>query len=436
MSEATAEKPPGRFGAAVAKLTGVNMFVYSLAFITSPILARALGPSGRGQIAAIGAIVVMAPWITELGMTAYLAREHARRTYPLGRLLGSTMPVIVGTSLIGVALAVPLAHAMGRGRHNVIEFVEIGLFILPAGVFLQALQGVTIADQRWGVMITAKLLNTGGAAVAIVLLAALDMLTVKSVAIIYLVASMIAGLPFLTALRGSRPWRFSASITRTGTVFGVRSWLSTIANVGNAQLDQLLMAGLVTSRQLGLYALAVTMSTATNVLIGATSNALLSRVAVGDSELAGRSARVALLIVAAAALAIGAASPVAIPLIFGSRFDGSIPMLIILLPASLFNVPSVVLGSALVAAGDPSSTARGQLAGLIVTVPALIVVLPIAAGIGAAWVSLVAYFVTSVIIVRAARRKFELSYRTLLVPTGADVQWLLSRVSHRTSRAA
>jgi O-antigen/teichoic acid export membrane protein len=408
----------------VFRLTGVNALLPLFAFVTSPILARTLGPAGRGQVAAVFAVVSLAPWISELGLTAFLSRAHARRSHPLGVLLGSTMPICMAASLVGVVLAVPLAHVLGRGRPDVVTFIEVGLVLLPFGVFFQTLYGLAVADQRWGLIMATRVLSSGGAAGAIVALSLLDALTVRTAAATYILCGILANIPFLVELRGSRPWQFARPVAREGLAFGLRSWLSTLASVGNLQLDQLLMVRLVTSRQLGLYSLAVTVASAAGSLVAATANALIPRVAAGDSELVARACRVTLFAVVVAGIGIGVTSPVLVPFVFGRAFDDMIPMLVVLLAGGVFGVVANILGSALIAGGNPSATARGQLAGLAVTVPALIVVLPIAGGLGAAWVSLAAYVVTFAIILRAAARTFDLRYRTLLVVTGEDVRWL------------
>jgi O-antigen/teichoic acid export membrane protein len=422
---------PSRFGAVVAQLTSVNILLVFLALVTSPILARTLGPSGRGEVAAIFAVVGIAPWISELGMTAFLSREHARRARPLGVLLGSTMPITLAASLVGVALAVPIARAIGHGREEVTSFIELGLLLLPVSVFAQTLFGVAVGDQRWRVIMLARIIAGGGSACAIVILSLSNTLTVSTAAATYIVIGLLANAPFLIGLRGSRPWRFVTPVARQGLAFGVRSWLSTIATTGNAQLDQVLIAGLASSRQLGLYSLAVTLSMASSSLVGATMSALVPRVAAGESELAARACRVTLLLAIALGVAIAATSPLVVPFVFGRAFTAMIPMLLILLAASFFYVPGQVLGAALIAGGNPSGTARGQLVGLALTVPLLIVVVPFAGGIGAACVSFAAYAVTFAIIVRAAAATFRLSHRTLLIPTLPDFRWLWQRIRRR-----
>jgi O-antigen/teichoic acid export membrane protein len=423
-----------RFGKAVARLTGVNLLIVLVAFVTSPILARTLHPAGRGEVAAIFAVLGIAPWVSELGITAFLSRARAQRSQPLGVLLGSTTPIALIASLIAVVLAVPLAHLLGRGRPDVVLFIELGLFLLPATATIQLLYGIAVGDERWHLIILVRILNVGGVAVAIVTLKLLGLLSVQTVAITYLTAGVLANVPLLLGLRGARPWKFDASVARTGLAFGLRSWLSTLANTGNAYLDQVLMAGLVSSRQLGLYALAVTLSTASGALITATASALFPRVAAGDSQLAARACRVTLLVVVAADVCIGASSPFVVPFVFGHAFVDAIPMLLVLLGATVFFVPAQILGSAIAAAGNPSATARAQVAGLAITVPALIVVLPFAGGMGAAWVTLAAYLVTFLVILQAAKRLLALPSRALLLLTGTDLRWLAQRLGRRTRR--
>jgi O-antigen/teichoic acid export membrane protein len=421
----------GRFGAVVLRLTGVSLLLPLFAFITSPILARVLGPVGRGQLAAIFAVVSIAPWISELGMTSFLAREHSRASYPVGTLLGSTMPIALAASLVGVVLCVPIAHLVGGDRTDVVEFIEIGLLVLPLAVFSQMLYGVAVGAQHWGLVMSTQILSAVGTASTIVILALLHALTVKTAATAYIVFGVVASAPYLAELRGSRPWRFNRPLARNGLVFGVRSWLSTVANTANYQLDQLLMAGLVSSRQLGLYSLAATVATVSSALINSTASALIPRVAAGESELVGRACRVTLSTVLLFGIGVGSTSPVVVPFVFGSAFDDMIPMLVVLLGASVFSVVSQVLGSALIAGGNPSAAARSQLAGLAITVPALIVVLPFAGGLGAAWVTLAAYGVTLLIALRAAAVTFALSYWTLLVITRQDLRWCWLHVRRR-----
>ena len=410
------------FASVVWRLTGANALLTILAFVTSPILARSLGPAGRGELAAITTVLLLAPWISDLGLSAYLARERAR-SQPRGELLGSVIPIALAASLVGAAAAVPIGNLLGQGRETVERFVEITLLMLPLTVFVQTLYGLVLGEQRWRTIVLIRVLAAAIPALAIVGLALADTLTVESAAVAYIIATLVANVPLLVGLQGSRPWRFRRSVSKSALAFGLKSWVNTIAHTSNARLDQLLMAALVSSRQLGLYTLAVTISTVSSSLMTAVSNALFPRVAEGEAELAARATRVATTMVLVLNLLIGVTSPFLVPLVFGESFAGSVPMLAILLGASVVQVAGLVLCSTLTAAGDPASAARSQVIGLAITIPALLILLPSGGGIAAAWISLVAYFVSLTIALISAVRLFELPMHSFLFPKTSDMSW-------------
>ena len=106
-------------GGRVAWLTGVNIMVAALGLITGPIQAHVLGPSGRGEVAAVVTTVAIATWVLDFGLTAFVARARARGT-TAALVYGTVVPLSLAFSLIGVAAAFPVAELIGQiGRAHV-----------------------------------------------------------------------------------------------------------------------------------------------------------------------------------------------------------------------------------------------------------------------------------------------------------------------------
>src|SRR3954453_22876627 len=63
----------------VASLVGANMFIPATALITGPILARALGPEGRGVFAAVTTPLLLASVLGTFGLQDALTQFLARR---------------------------------------------------------------------------------------------------------------------------------------------------------------------------------------------------------------------------------------------------------------------------------------------------------------------------------------------------------------------
>jgi O-antigen/teichoic acid export membrane protein len=424
-------QPRSGFGGVVARLASVNVVVILAGLVTGPLTARALGPDGRGELAIILSVLTLAPWVLDLGVSVWVGRERARGA-SRADVLGAALPVAVACSIAGVLAAIPLSRALGEERQVVVTFVQIGLFASPLVVVLQTLVGLAIGESRWGLFNLTRIVASVVPLVAVVVLASIGQLSVGAAAAAYLAGAVGGNLLLLSLVKGARRLVFGWSRSWAAATFGLRSWLSSLGNVANQRLDQVLMAVLVTSSELGLYAVAVTVAMLTSTLVGAVSSALFPRVAQGDPMLAIRSCRVTVGIVFVAGLFLAVITPAALPFVFGSDFDDSVPMALILLAASVPAAAATVLSAALQAVGDVGATMRAELVAVALSVPALVLVLPGGGGIAAAIVSLVAYTVRLGLELGPARRAFGARAASLLVPARSDVMWAIGQVRTRT----
>ena len=416
------------FARVVVRLTGVNGVILLMGLITGPVTARVLGVNGRGELAAITAVLTIGPWVLDLGLSQWLARERARGA-SREDLLGAALPVALGFSFIGAAAAIPLSHVLGQERDVVIMFLQLGLFLMPINVVLLTLVGLAIGESRWGLVTASRVVGAVLPAAVILVLAIVGRLSVGTAAAAYLVGGLLSGLVLLLTVRGVRRLSFNLRRSLTASSFGAKSWLGTVAATANNRLDQLMMAALVPSRELGLYAVAVTVASITFGLIGAVSNALYPLVARGESHVVARSSRLTMLAVAAFGATLATISFWLVPFVFGNAFSDAVPMLIILLLASVPMGGAIVLSAALNAANEPGAAMRAELLALGLTVPALILLLPEYRGIAAALVSLVAYSTRLAVQLPTACRLFDTSYRMFLVPTRGDLVSLMTRLS-------
>jgi O-antigen/teichoic acid export membrane protein len=422
---------PGRgIGSLVARLTGVNIAVAASSLVTGPIQAQVLGPSGRGEVAAVIVTLAVAAWILDFGLTTFVARARAQATEP-GLLYGTVVPLSCAFSLVGVAVAFPLAQLLGQDRHSVELFITIGLLLSPLTVGLLTLSGALWGEERWRLLSAMRLSGALMSVTALAVLALADELTVTSAIISLLLAGLLSNALILPALRGTRPWRFGRRLAREAVTFGAHNWLASLAFVANFRLDQMLMAGLVSSRQLGLYAVAVTTATFSSVFIGALTFGLFPRVARGDSELARRSCRIALSLVALTSIVAAALIPVVLPLLFGDAFRDAVPMALILLVAGITSAFVSVLGVSLAAAGHPRETVRPQVAGLVLGIPLLIFLLPSTGGVGASVISVGTGMVSAALMLLAGLRVFSGRPLDFLLPTREDLGMVRRRVLTR-----
>src|SRR5215217_3017452 len=115
---------PTRPGAVrvVGSLTAINLVVAATTLITGPVQARALGPEGRGDLAAIAQPLLLTLGLANVGLSTYVLREVATGR-PARVALGGVAPLTLAFGCV-IALAGPLiASFIAHGRETVNVFL-------------------------------------------------------------------------------------------------------------------------------------------------------------------------------------------------------------------------------------------------------------------------------------------------------------------------
>lgn len=408
---------------AATRLSVAQIVAYSAGFITGPLLARALGATGRGHLAAIIVPITMLGWLAGLGLGSWVTVETSRER-DLGAVLGTTGVLSIGLGFGAAIAAIPVAIALADGNRTVLIFMMVSIVLLPLSLFVQLLSSAAIGGSRWKMQARHR---TVPAILTLVLTSGLfvaDQLTLATAATVFLIGGLLSVVPLLPLVREARPLRFERPLAREALGFGSRAWASSLGALTNARLDQLLMIPLLPARQLGLYAVAVTYSTLPTVLSSALMTVIAPRVASGDDALVGRSLRVTVGLMLASGLCLSLLAPILLPLGFGGEFDAAVQMAWILVLAGVPLAATVVLTAAMTFMGRPGTPAFAQVMSGAVTVVGLLVLLPKMQAVGAALVSLIAYSISCVYMVVATARQLESGVAQLLRPRRTDMAWL------------
>jgi O-antigen/teichoic acid export membrane protein len=411
-------------------LAGVSMVSAAAGFITGPLQARALGAAGRGDLAAILVPLMLAPQLLGLSMGAYASRESARGM-AVRDIVGSLGGVLICIGAVGGTVGFLLADELAGGRSTVETFLKIGFLIMPFSLFVGLIYSLLAGMEEWRKLIVTRLIPVVFSVAGIVALYVTGTLTVATAAAVTLAGSFASSAQLMSVLRGHGRPRFKLPIAREGVVFGVKTWVGGMASLANQRLDQLVMIPAVAPRELGLYAVAVTLSSVPNLLTGAVAPPLLTRISQGDRALVPRALRTILAAVIALNLAVGAVTPALLPLAFGSEFRDAVDMALVLLVATVPSAGVAVLMTALVAGGRPEMTSVGEFLALLITAAGLFLLLGPLGGLGAAIVSLAAYSANFVLQLAVARRMFGGRLRDYLVLTADDARWLRRRLIGR-----
>ena len=401
-------------------------------FITGPLLARALGASGRGDLAAVVVPFTLAAGLLSFGISGYSYRALPRGR-AVGDVLGSLGLPLVLIGLLVAAAAIPAADALAGGRATVRTLLVVGFASMPlvlvGGLLLQSLGAL----ERWRRVFATNLTPFAVTFVAVVVLYASGRLTVATAGAATIGGALLSTIPGFALLREGR-LRFRPSLAREGVSFGVKGWLGGLALTANTRLDQFLMITVVSPRELGLYAVAVTLAGASGLAVGGLSPPLMARIGAGETHLMSQAVRIMLAATIAFNVLLALATPLLLSVVFGPQFSGALPMALILLAAQVPLVGALVLSSALQADGVPLIPTVGEGIALVITISGLAVLLPRLGGLGAAIVSFSAYATSFAYQVVMAHRRTGTPVRTFVIPTREDARWARARIADMTSR--
>jgi O-antigen/teichoic acid export membrane protein len=215
---------------------------------------------------------------------------------------------------------------------------------------------------------------------------------------------------------------------------GFKTWLGAMAYTANIRLDQFLMITVVSPRELGLYAVAVSLATASTALTSAVGPPLLTRTAAGQTILP-QTLRMTLLLTAGVSAVLAAAAPLLLRWLFGAEFADATTMTLVLLLAAIPFAGGAVIGSALQGDGTPGIPSLAEGMALVITIAGLALTLKPLGALGAALVSLVAYTSSFVFQLAFARRRWPAPLRAYLLPSRTDWEWAWERSGRLRHRA-
>jgi O-antigen/teichoic acid export membrane protein len=372
--------------------------------ITGPVIARELGPAGRGLYAACFAAMILAPVILGMGLPLAV-RRRASTGAPEATLR---------TIYIVLPFLVPVAVAIGFliERYVIAELdpTSARAFIVGMGCsvgFIATLcfQSVLIASRRYGAIAllqsTQPVALTFGVALGWIL-GSLTLPWVLTCAAASTLLSTLVGV-YLTRISPRGPRSRIRPLARESVAFAGSQAAETASNT----LPQIVAVVAIGAHDAGLFAIAITVASLP-MTVGHTIASVMFRDAASLAGEAGRrlsalSIRITALTAFVPVVVLACTTPVLIPLIFGEGFRGSVPITLICLCGSVFLTVNYVASQMLVAQDKGMLMTAAQLVGLGLSVALMFVIGPVLGGAGAALASVVGWLVTTIASLRALR---------------------------------
>ena len=436
-TDAAAADPRRRLARSAAGVFGAGVAALAIGYVSSVLLARYLGPSSRGLLAAMQAGAALLTVVLAAGVPAaanFLAsRDPAVRPALLGNgLVHAGLLTVVVTALVwpfrdalterfapgydpllwlGAALLVPV---------TLLDFLLSSL--LGSKLAFTARNRLVILGRVAGLVATLVLVVAadGDVAGALVAVAAAQLV-------------MIAG-----GLRhlADEGLRVSRALVRPTLSYGVRVSLTALLNTVNARFDLLLLATLAPLSTVGHYAVAQLVAELVMLIPRSLGSVLLPTVAAnrGRDALSAAALRLNGTLSLAGVVGVAVLGPLLILYGYGEAFRPAITPLLILLPGLYLLSAGELASEALRGRGRPGivSILAGTEAAVSVALAVLLV--PRHGAVGGAIASACAYAVFGVSSLVTVARQDGVPVRSLLATSPAETRRAVQGLARRLRR--
>jgi len=405
-----------------------NLIIMGLGFITSIMLARMLGPDGRGTLEAIRLWPMLLITLSMFGLgkaiSYYSAQDpnQAASYFATGwlMLIILAVPVIlVGWFIIPVVLA-SYDEATIQASRTFLLLIPIQFIGNLPYWSLQGLGKFTIWNTLRSLFSILWLL--------VILIAIFtDQKTAYFLAYGYLIAMTFncAIWMFFMIKTVPGPYKPNGSFFAKLARYALPATFTFMPQELNRRLDQMLIALFLPAQTLGLYVVAVAWSNLLLPIMTPISQAIFPKVAgTNDLNLAHdygiQTVRISILIAFSSFFGLFFITPIVFPIFYGSDFKPAIPAAIVLVGASVIKSIGSVTAEVLSAFGKPKVPMKAEFIGLAGTLFALLILLQPYGLMGAAIASLLGYGMTVVSLLIFLIRETAVSWR-YLIPTTSDI---------------
>lgn len=412
-----------------ASSLAASLLGFALSIPTSVLIARAVGPSGKGVVTLVGSVVAQTI-VLSLGVEGALIRYGGSNQFATRDLAGASLGIAAWIGPLGALLATAIfgtlfAQTIPAEFEGVAYMATIAIPVLLASGYLQSLMVAT------GRIIEVSGIGLLHAVLSLVVAGSVFLLgwgvrgiLSLNVAVIVLVAAIVCAICFRTGILPARnPWAWPLKRQLIG--YGLRGHIGSVFQSLNNRFDFFVLGVTLPASALGIYSVSVT-ATEVLLLIPTFIGSIVAQRAASESNEAAtlftlRATRLTSTAMVLAGIALFLVAAPLINVLFGPAFSRAVRPIGILLPGMWAlglwkNITNDFLGR-----GVPQYKSYTAAAAFVVTVVANLLLVPAFGINGAALASTIAYstaFVSAAVIFCRTTNSTPIQ---LMVPARGDL---------------
>ena len=369
-----------------------------IGMLITVLVARTLGPEGRGAFSVAMAVAAIGVQIGNFGLASSNIYYASFRRELIRVLVGNSLFIGVAVSAAVCLLAWGLLQYQPDLAPLHEGMLALTLMWVPVGIGMLLMQNLLLGMQQVRMFNLIELLKQGGTLLAIVVAWLIRLDSPEgyfSVSLLVLMAMFVWNTAHVIREDGSLPV-VSFPLLREQARYAVKAYLATLFAYLVLRIDLLMIQYLQGEVQTGLYSVAVAIADVLYLVPVAIGTVLFPRLSALKDEdtrwtLTARAVRWTALIMAVSALILVFSAEIVIDLLFGEAYLPAAPAALILIPAVTLMGVNTLFMNYFASMGMPLLTVVSPGIATAINVPANYFLIPALGIVGAAWASLASY---------------------------------------------
>lgn len=407
-------------------------------FGTGVIVARSLGPLGRGEFAAIGLWPSFLATLATLGIPTALNYHTRRKPESGSQYYAASVLIMLAMGALAAVIGVAIIPLLFHGYvHSVVRTAQFFMIFAPQvllGYIVTAhLEAVGSFRQSALIQIKINVLTL----LTLLVLHFAGYVSPVSVALAYAIPNAMQILWIALRLWPGMPGSTAEVIANLRVLldYGLRSYGADIVGTLASQLDLAVIVMFLNAAELGLYATALTLSRLLNIVQTSIVTVVFPRASSLESEariaLITRAARLSTLISMTLGALFLATIPALLPRLYGSAFIGALALMPLLVGEAVIGGLGSVLKQSLLASNRPFVVAVIEAGSVVCALSLLFLLVPRMNITGAATALLCTSVVRAAAIIAAYPLVLKRSIPRLL-PDASDVAYVSVKLRRAT----
>jgi O-antigen/teichoic acid export membrane protein len=408
--------------------------------VTGVLIARVLGPSGRGAVTAVLAAPVLVAWLFGMGCAAAATYHQSRHPDDAPRLVSTWLVLGVPLALMGIVVGeLLLPHLLAAQSEHTLFLARLLMLTLALTFLGDLMNGIVLGDQDFVFYNAVRVVQPLAVAVAYAALWVGNALTVTTAVAATVAVSAACALGLSArVLRRHGLARPSRALGRTTLWYGARAHSTFTAGLVNTRLDVMIIPAFVGASTVGLYSVATSVSWIVVTVAGSIGAIVFPAAAARGPEgryIVLKSLYATLAVGVLLAGVVAAVAGVGVELVYGPDFAGSVEPLRVLLAGAVLYAAAGTVCAGLYALDRPFTAAVAQLCAAAFTVAGLTLFLRDGGIQAAAIVSTAAYALVFVIATALWCRAAGLRWRELFPAPSRMALWMREATRAGVGRA-